>query len=601
MIRNLLPAIVSLFVFSILMTACQRDVQTPGGWNNNPGIIDDNITVNAGIRGVVLDENNQPVPGASVVSGTATTTTDNYGAFSFSNINISKNNGYVKVTKAGYFLGTRTFIATQGRTHNVRIGLIPKTNTGNFNAAAGGTISLSTGGKLVMPAAAVTDASGNTYTGTVNVAMAWIDPTSNSLAELVPGDLRGITTTGEERGLETYGMIGVELTGTGNQQLKIATGKTAELSFPIPASLTGTAPATIDLWHFDEATGRWKQEGTATKTGANYVANVSHFSFWNCDAPFPLVEICMTVVNAANNQPLNNVLVRIVRPNNSYGTGRTDSSGNLCGRVPKNEALTLQVMDQCGNVAYSQSIGPFSANTSLGTVSVTIPPSNSLTITGTLTNCANANVTNGVVIIHTNGTHQYVVPVTNGSFSHTVIRCGTGTLNFSIIGIDHVALQQSTPVTGSGTTGTVNVGTIQACGTSSAQFAQYIVDGNVYSYTSPPGQFGCADSIGNWGSYTKKCQFFGSNTTNGGGGATTGTFNLRFFHNDAPGVLPISGGHLQVSMAVNSITFLSPNPVVNVTAFGPSPGGFIEGNFNELMEVSGTPKMVSCTFRIRRN
>ena len=31
----------------------------------------------------------------------------------------------------------------------------------------------------------------------------------------------------------------------------------------------------------DEATARWKQEGKAGKTGAMYVAKVSHFSFWN--------------------------------------------------------------------------------------------------------------------------------------------------------------------------------------------------------------------------------------------------------------------------------------------------------------------------------
>ena len=329
--------------------------------------------VSASVRGTVVDENNRPVQGATVSSGTNTTTTDRYGSFRFNNINLSKANGYVKVTKTGYFTGSRTFISTAGRTHNVRIKLLPKTNAGNFAGTAGGTINITGGGKLVIPATAVTDAGGSAYSGTVNVAMTWIDPTSNDLPNIIPGDLRGVTTTNEERGLQTFGMLGVELTGNTGQALKIATGKTAELTFPIPASLQGNAPATIDLWNFDEATGRWKQEGTATKNGNNYIAQVSHFSFWNCDAPFPLVELCMTILSSADNVPLNNVQVRIKRPNGSYGYGRTDSLGNLCGKVPKNEALVLEILGQCNNVVYSQNIGPFSSDASLGTITVTLP------------------------------------------------------------------------------------------------------------------------------------------------------------------------------------------------------------------------------------
>ena len=515
---------------------------------------------------------------------------------SFSNINISRNNGYVKVSMAGYFLGARTFIATAGRTHNLRIRLIPKTNTGTFASATGGTVNLTTGGKLVMPASAVTDASGNPYVGTVNVAMAWIDPTANNLPEIVPGDLRGITTTGEERGLETYGMLGVELTGPGNQPLKIAAGKTAELSFPIPASLSGTAPATIDLWHFDETTGRWKQEGTATRAGSMYIANVSHFSFWNCDAPFPLIELCMTIINSSNNLPLNNVQVRIRRANNSYGSGWTDSIGNLCGRVPKNEPLTLQVMDQCHNVVYSQSIGPFSANSNLGNVMVTLPATNSLTVTGTLTNCANANVTNGAVIIYTGGTYNYVVPVTAGNFSHTFINC-SALLNFSVLGVDYTTLQQSTPVGGTGTSGTINLGTIQVCGTSSQEFAQFIIDGIPYNFVSPPDLFMGGDSTVSFGIYTNKTDFHGYRMS---GGTTTNTsFGLIFYNNQLPGTLPISQGFLRYGPTIQATQFLNPSPVVNITAFGPVLG-FLEGNFNEQMNVSGTPKMVSCTFRIRR-
>ncbi|HEX4875370.1 MAG TPA: carboxypeptidase-like regulatory domain-containing protein, partial [Chitinophagaceae bacterium] len=486
---------ICMFAFTaILLASCQREIDGPGGNTPvNPGV-NDNEMVTGGVTGIVVDENDRPVQGAIVYSGTNSTTTDHYGSFRFRNINLSKANGTVKVINTGYFTAYRSFVSVAGRINNVRIKLIPKTNSGSFVASTGGTVNISGGAKLVMPANAVTDASGNAYTGSVNVAMAWIDPSSADLPNILMGDLRGITTDNQERGLSTYGMIGVELTGTGGQALKVAAGKTAELTFPIPASLQGAAPSTIDLWHFDEATARWKQEGTATRTGANYVANVSHFSFWNCDAPFPLVDLCMSFKDPSG-QPLINAQVRIKRTvNNSYGYGRTDSAGNLCGKVPKDEALVLEVLDQCYSVVYSQNIGPFSTATTLPVVTVTIPSANSLTITGTITNCANANVTNGAAVIYMNGGNYYNVPVNNGTFSITILRCTSGTVNFSVLGVDYTTIQQSVPVSGSGTTGTVNVGTLQACGTSSAQFIELMIDGTPYNYVSPPDNFNYSDS-----------------------------------------------------------------------------------------------------------
>lgn len=592
----LLTATVSLIIFS----ACQRDLEDPGTGNNNGGTPTniDNITVIASMRGVVVDENNQPVTGATVKSGTNTTTTDRYGVFRFNDISLAKENGKVLVERNGYFTAHRTFPTTAGRIHNVRIKLLPKTNTGNFTASSGGTITLTTGGKLVMPANAVTDAAGNAYSGQVNVAMTWINPTATDLPDIMMGDLRGLTTAGDERGLETFGMLGVELTTPGGQPLQVASGKTAELSFPIPASLAGAAPATIDLWHFDEATARWKQEGTATKTGNFYVANVSHFSFWNCDAPFPLINLCMKLVDATTTQPLNNVQVRIKRSNGSYGSGWTDSLGNLCGKVPKNEPLTLEVMNQCNTAAYSQSIGPFSADANLGTVSATLPAASTLVITGTLLNCANTNVTNGAVVIYTPGSYSYVIPVTNGTFSHTILRCTNTAINFSVLGVDYTALQQGMPISGTGNTGTVNIGNIVACGNNSAQFAEYIIDGNPYTFAAPPDQFNCADSTGTWGSYTNKTQFYGFK---GNGNTAIGSFNLMFTNNIAAGSFPIQSGFMQYTASVQALQFVGPSPTVNITSFGAAGGGFIEGNFNEMMMVSGTPKMVSCTFRVRRN
>lgn len=592
-----LQCIAALLSF-FFIESCQPDLEDPRG--NNPVIPGGNDTemVTGGISGIVVDENNQPVTGATVTSGSASTITDRYGSFRFRNISLSKNNGTVKVVKSGYFNGFRSFISVAGRINNVRIKLLPKANSGSFSGSGGGTVTIAGGGKLVMPAASVTDASGAAYTGAVNIAMTWIDPSSPDLPNTLMGDLRGITTSGEERGLSTYGMLGIEMTGTTGQSLKIATGKTAELTFPVPASLQASAPATIDLWHFDEATARWKQEGSATKVGNNYIARVSHFSFWNCDAPFPLINLCMSFVSS-HNFPLNNVQVRIKRTvNGSYGYGRTDSIGNLCGLVPKNEPLVIEVLDQCNGVVYSQNVGPFTANTTLPPVTITIPSTNDLIITGTITNCSGGNVTNGAAVVYISGGNQYSVQVTNGTFSLSLLRCTGSTVNFTVLGVDYATLQQSVPIGGSGTTGTVNIGTLQACGTSSAQYIEWLVDGSPTNFASPPDFMNYSDTA-TTGTYSNSTWISASRQNSG-----SSIFSSFSFSNNS-----VTGNGLPI----NSVTFfdpligpmsqqiITPNPTINITAFGPPATGFVEGNFSIQMNFSGIPKNVVCNFRVRRN
>jgi hypothetical protein len=593
-LRNL-KRFLYIFIYVSILTSCQKEIEGTANTVALPGV-NDNEMVTGGINGIVVDENDRPIAGAVVTSGTSSSITDRYGSFRFRDISLSKANGTVKVVNNGYFTAYRSFISVAGRINNVRIKMIPKTNSGTFSATSGGNVSISGGAKLVMPANAVTDASGNAYTGTVNVAMAWIDPSSPDLPFTVMGDLRGITTGNQERGLSTFGMIGVELTGSGGQALKVATGKTAELTFPIPASLQGTAPANIELWHFDEATARWKQEGTAVKSGANYIAQVSHFSFWNCDAPFPLIDLCMSFKDS-NGQPLINAQVRIKRTvTNTYGYGRTDSAGNLCGKVPKDEALVLEVLDQCQNIVFTQNIGPFSTATTLPLITVNVPAANSLTITGIVTNCSNANVSNGAAVIYVSGGYHYTVPVTNGAFSLTILRCNSGTVNFTVLGVDYNAIQQSVPVSGSGTTGTVNIGTIQACGTSSAQFLEFLVDGTPYNYVSPPDNFSYVDSVAT-GTYSNLTTIFAFRQNAG-----TTSFSSFAFSNNAVAAagLPLSSVRLTLSATVSSQTIVTANPLINVTTFGPAGTGFVEGNFNIQMDFAGTIRNVTCNFRVRR-
>jgi hypothetical protein len=608
---TLKSAIIALICLSTIFSCRKKDPiiePTP--------VVNDTEMVTASVRGTVVNENNIPIQNATVTIGGLTTTTNIYGIFEFINKPVSKNNTHIKVVYSGYFNGNRSLMSTANGTSQVRIKLLPKTITGTITASAGGTVSLATGATVNFPANAIVDASGSTYSGVVNVAMAYINPTATDLSSIIQGDLRGINTAGSENALETFGMIGVELETTGGQPLKIASGKKATLTNPIPATILSNAPNTIPLWHFDEVKGRWLEEGTATKVGNNYVGDVSHFSFWNLDVGFPLAQLCVTVTNGAN-QPLNNVAVVIKRTgvNASSGGGTTNNLGVVCGAVPKNETLVLQILDLCGNVVYSQNIGPYSSNASVNIVT-SIPPSNHINISGTIVDCSNNPVSNGLAFIITSNGHHYQVPTnSSGNFLLTILNCAGTSINYSIFGIDNTNNQQGLASSGIASTGTLNLGNIAACGSNSAEYVNLLIDGVPYNWSKPTNRIvgGAFNSAAiTLPPYTVASQYSAYEAVSGVL-AVGNAWVFTFKHNYTPGVYPLVNiipqayCQIQIRSLANvyvmySDVINSPNPTVNLTEVGPSVTGFYAGNFNITMpfQPGNITRNVSCNFRVRR-
>ena len=235
-------------IFSMLfLWSCQKNIDDSfiDSTNQIPNLT---TKVNSSVSGFVTDENNAAVIGATVNVGTSTTTTDKFGYFSVKNVDVVKTAAVVTVTKQGYFKGIKTYTAIANKSAFFRIKLIPKTTSGSINATTGGNVTLTNGLIVSLPANAVVNAaSGAAYTGSVSVTAYWINPTGADVNAVMPGDLRGLTTAGAIKTLQSFGMAAVELTGASGELLQIATGKKATLTFPIPSSLSATAPANIPL------------------------------------------------------------------------------------------------------------------------------------------------------------------------------------------------------------------------------------------------------------------------------------------------------------------------------------------------------------------
>ena len=296
-------------------------------------------TVTTTISGTVLNESNAPITGAEVTSAGQTTTTNSSGGFIFSGIKVPKDRFVVNVVKSGYFKGSYADAPIANGTSTIRMYLTTAGATQTISSSTGGEATLQNGSKVKLNANTIANADGSVYNGNVNLSMGYLDPTSENFSSLVPGgDMQAERTDNSQATLYSYGIIKVEMKSDAGADLNIKSGSESEITVDIPTSLAATAPSTIPLWHYDNTTGLWKEEGTATKQGDKYVGTVSHFSDWNCDTPEGTASVSGLVVDC-NNLPVPGISVRIGQV--SVITG---SDGKFLRRVPANTAFDVQVL-----------------------------------------------------------------------------------------------------------------------------------------------------------------------------------------------------------------------------------------------------------------
>jgi len=583
----------SFFLFAL--ASCQKDINEFESTEN----ADLTTTVKSSVTGFVTDENDQPVEGAQVSVGNINTTTDAYGYFSVSDADVVKNAALVTIKKNGYFPGIKTYIATANKAAFFRIKLIPKLNAGTFSATAGGTISLSNGLSIQFPADAIINlasSSSSNYSGVVNVAASWINPTAYDINPTMPGDLRGLDQTGALKILQSFGMVAVELTSPTGDLLQIAPGKKAKLTFPIPNGIINNAPANIPLWYFDETVGLWKEEGNAVKSGSTYVGEVSHFSFWNCDVPSNYVQFNCTVVDA-DGAPVSFASVKISVVGSPYnaGWGITDSSGYVAGAIPNNASLLLEIFPNynCGVALYSQTFSTLTSNISLGTITIPVSVTNQANVSGTVTNCSGMPVTNGYVIMNKDNQFYRYNLNSLGAYNFTSLLCSnSGSVSF--IGEDISTQQQSATINYTLISGNNFVPNIQACGITTEQFFNYNINGTDYSFTSP------ADTFYAWANTQSIPTSISISASTISGNTRYGSISF-----DQTGIAVGSSQLMNmfyVSEIVDSTTFNAPINI-NITEYG-NVGEFVSGNYSGNMTgaaPANTPYVISGSFRVRRN
>jgi len=401
--------LLSLFIFN----ACgpEEFMEGPG---SNPVFTTGNLT------GLVTDESHQPISDAVITLEGLTTSTDENGVFRFVDAETISTGSLVNIRKEGFYEGFKFTSFQSGQNSILKIQLVNKTTVASFQSSDEKTINVN-GAQLYLPENITTRADGTPYDGVVSVKAHYYDPTDENTISNMPSDLRGVDATGLAVQLTTYGMMAVELTGASGEELSLKEGMTARLTFPMPEGINGLDQ--IPMWHLDEATGIWIEEGHATKVGSAMVAEVPHFSFWNCDVPFRLVHLQGRLVSIPGDLPISGLQVVITNEDMMIsGYGYTNSEGIFLGLVPQGINLTMSLFI-CGELKSFSDLGVLIEDTDLGVISLDL--GDQINLNATLVDCNGIVLEEGFAIIET--AYSLDIALANaGQINFTLSPCAAG-------------------------------------------------------------------------------------------------------------------------------------------------------------------------------
>lgn len=259
------------------------------------------------LTGLVLaSADASPLANATVSVGAQSTRSGADGRFTLAEVPAAARS-VLRVAAAGHVDALLTPAVVAGQSTSVTARLVREAAAQSFAAADAAVVSApGSTAQVSLPAAGlVVQASGAAAAGTVTASVTPIDPGADP--QSMPGDY----SVSDTLRIESFGAIKVTLKDASGATLNLKAGATATIRIPL-ASRSANPPATIPLFYFNETTGRWVEEGSATLAGTApnqyYEGQVSHFTTWNADRAQETVYVEGCVNNAAG-APLRNVHV----------------------------------------------------------------------------------------------------------------------------------------------------------------------------------------------------------------------------------------------------------------------------------------------------
>ncbi|MEC5216805.1 hypothetical protein RCH09_001758 [Actimicrobium sp. GrIS 1.19] len=318
---------------------------------------------------VVASDTGQPLGGVQVQLAGKTVTTAADGSFSHDGL-AAADRVVVRFARDGYADAFATTGVIAGASSNVTARMTPVAATATFDNAAGATVSdtASAARVTLAPSSLVNATTGAAPQGAVTATIAPINPATN------PANMPGTYTSSSGDPIESFGALSVQLRDNAGNRLNLAAGSKATIRIPLGSRST-VPPQTTPLYYFNESTGLWVEEGSATLAGVApdqyYEGSVGHFSTWNADQKLDSVFVNGCLVDAGGKAVGGVAVVSEGVDYSGFAQVVSDAQGKFRLAVRKNARAKIEVIDPGSSNAVLA--GPASSDITLPTCLVFDP------------------------------------------------------------------------------------------------------------------------------------------------------------------------------------------------------------------------------------
>jgi len=598
-----------LFLCIVVLHGCKKEPETvlvdpaptPGA-----AVVETGNAIIASIGGRVVDDFGTAISGALVELGSYSTYTDAQGIFRLNSISMYEQFNHVKVSSSGYVNASKICYPTVGSVVKVKITMYTNSTDGTVDNSIGGTV-VRDGASLIFEAGDVSNMDGTAFTGSVNIGMHFLDPTSSEFGYNMPGDLIGFDQGQNFVGIKSFGMVYVDLSDAAGNKLKVTAGETVEVHLPVNPVVLADAPATIPMETFNETEGYWEEEGSASLVGSEYIANVAHFSWWNSGMLSPY-EIFLTATIECGGVPIAHMPVEYGYVSTgaslyfySAGVRYTDGNGVIAGWVYGNcSSFEFRLQDPCGGIAGNYPFTTTSVPLSLGTISFCPTSSTLMNVQATVVDCAMIPIPFATISYSDGASYSTLFTDASGVFNGNVLNCSGTTIDF--IGMDIPNSLASNTIT-LAVSPTINLGNVIVCTAVVDEYFEFTYAATGVSYY--------ASSIDPL--ITVEAYIFG------GGSVTSIVCNDLVTGPNLRSILYPMGaglGNFVSDTTIDGLTLRFPElqgvtqPIdsshffINISSFGATIGSYIEATFAGYLTTNPMaplpPAYVTGSFRARR-
>ena len=382
--------IAAMFALLLLNVSCKEDVSVYDDDDVNIADNDDDLTPTpaddddastVSMVGIVLSAHGQPLSGVtvSILGSTDATETDTNGRFNLEGLEASERS-IMTFRKEAYARTSTPVELREGVENTIIQRMAVVDHVFSFGSNEGYTFGNEEPLKLDFPSNNVVDAQGELYNGSVVVEVTVFDLVSDAdngnevLA--TPGDFTAINGAGEEKTLESYGMVQVNMTTPSGEDLQLGT---ESATIRLPVQNLGAPPIVgdeISAWSYNETIGKWEEEAVGTVSEHNgelvWEFAAPHFSTWNCDRPISTHGCLTGTVTDSFGSPRGGATVRAVGITYiSTTTARTSQDGSFCLEVKNGETVWAEISySMAGQTATQRTdpvtVSPGQASCSLG-------------------------------------------------------------------------------------------------------------------------------------------------------------------------------------------------------------------------------------------